>query len=89
MAIAPAKAKMWGFCVTKGEAQPKSTRDGKSEQSHLSYDELCQSVYESQEQYTAARAEHLGKNNAQLLDSAYRFGRTVVCHMSCMNSFAS
>ncbi|KAL8640796.1 MAG: hypothetical protein Q9226_008705 [Calogaya cf. arnoldii] len=68
---------MWGLCVTKGKAQPKSTRDGKSEQSHLLYDELYQSVYESQEQYTAARAEHLGKNNAQLLDSAYRFGRTV------------
>lgn len=76
---------MWGLCVTKAEAQPKSIKDGQEEQSHLSYDELCHSVNESQKQYAAARANHDAKNGSQVLDSAYKFGCTVVRRVSCTN----
>lgn len=73
---------MWGLCVTKGKLQRESVKPEKSEQSYLSYDELCQSVRYNQEQYTVAKAEHVAKHGTQFVDSALRFGRTVVCHLS-------
>ncbi|KAI4225637.1 MAG: hypothetical protein L6R36_003753 [Xanthoria steineri] len=68
---------MWGFCVTRAKTRPDSIRLTRSEQSDLSYDDLCQIVHRNQKEYTAAKAEHLDKNATQLSDSAYRFGRTV------------
>ena len=72
---------MWGLCVAKGKSQRDSIQIERSEQSNLSYDELCQSIRDNQEQYTVAKEEHLGKNGAQLVEPALRFGRTVVCHL--------
>lgn len=80
---------MWGFCVTRAKTRPDSIRLTRSEQSDLSYDDLCQIVHRNQKEYTAAKAEHLDKNATQLSDSAYRFGRTVVRRMSLVSSFAS
>lgn len=71
---------MWVLGVVKGKSQQESIKTEKSEQPCLSYDELCQSVHHNQEQYTVAKAKHIDKNGAQYVDSALRFGRTVVCH---------
>ncbi|KAI4096251.1 MAG: hypothetical protein LQ344_001077 [Seirophora lacunosa] len=68
---------MWALCVLKTKSQRDSIKTENSEQSYLSYDELCQSVQQNQEQYTVAKAEHVVRNGAQLVDSALRFGRTV------------
>lgn len=78
---------MWALCVLKTKSQRDSIKTENSEQSYLSYDELCQSVQQNQEQYTVAKAEHVVRNGAQLVDSALRFGRTVVCHLSSMIHF--
>ncbi|KAL9012668.1 MAG: hypothetical protein Q9173_002572 [Seirophora scorigena] len=69
---------MWGLCVLKAKSQRESIKTEKSEQSYLSYDELCQSVQQNLEQYTVAKAEHVARNGAQPVDSALRFGRTVL-----------
>ncbi|KAI4195780.1 MAG: hypothetical protein LQ348_002405 [Seirophora lacunosa] len=69
---------MWALCVLKTKSQRDSIKTENSEQSYLSYDELCQSVQQNQEQYTVAKAEHVVRNGAQLVDSALRFGRTVL-----------
>lgn len=80
---------MWGFCVTRAKTRPDLIKLTRSEQSDLSYDELCHVVHRNQKEYTVAKAEHLDKNATQLSDSAYRFGRTVVCRISQIYSFAS